>query len=40
MAPFVVIYRFREEDDTVIVLRVVDGRRRLSGRLLPRSQPI
>lgn len=38
VAPFIVIYRYREEADTVTVLRVVDGRRRLSGRLLARGE--
>jgi toxin ParE1/3/4 len=38
IAPFIIIYRYTEEADTVTVLRVVDGRRRISGRLLPRGE--
>jgi toxin ParE1/3/4 len=34
VAPFIIIYRFTEENDTVTVLRLVDGRRRMSGKLL------
>jgi toxin ParE1/3/4 len=36
-APFIVIYKYGEESDVVTVLRIVDGRRRISGRLLPRG---
>lgn len=36
VAPFIVIYRYSTEIDTVTVLRVVDGRRRISGSLLLR----
>ena len=35
VAPFIVIYQYAEDIDTVTVLRVVDGRRRISGRMLP-----
>jgi toxin ParE1/3/4 len=37
VTPFIVIYRYAEVSDTVTVLRVVDGRRRISGRMLPRG---
>jgi toxin ParE1/3/4 len=37
VAPFIVIYRYSMEIDTETVLRVVDGRRRISGRLLSRK---
>jgi toxin ParE1/3/4 len=37
VAPFIIIYRYAEDGDTVTVLRVVDGRRRISGRMLPRG---
>jgi len=37
VAPFIVIYRYSTEIDTVTVLRVVDGRRRISGSLLSRN---
>jgi toxin ParE1/3/4 len=32
--PYIVIYQHAEVDDTVTVLRVVHGRRRITGRLL------
>ncbi len=35
VAPFIVIYRYAAASDTVLVLRIVDGRRRISGRMLP-----
>jgi toxin ParE1/3/4 len=38
VAPFIVIYEYDQETDAVTVLRVVDGRRRISGRLLARSE--
>jgi toxin ParE1/3/4 len=34
VSPYIVIYRHTQADDTVIVLRVVHGRRRITGRLL------
>jgi toxin ParE1/3/4 len=34
VSPYIVIYRHTEADDTVTVLRVVPGRRRITGRLL------
>jgi toxin ParE1/3/4 len=36
-APFIVIYKHGQESDVVTVLRIVDGRRRISGSLLPRG---
>ena len=36
VAPYVVIYRHMPADDTVIVLRIVHGRRKISGKLLKR----
>jgi toxin ParE1/3/4 len=33
-SPYIVIYRHTEDDDTVTVLRVVHGRRRITGKLL------
>ena len=32
--PYIVIYRYAVAADTVIILRVVHGRRRISGRML------
>lgn len=37
VAPYLIIYRFDEGADVVTVLRMVDGRRRVSGRLLKSS---
>lgn len=34
VSPYIIIYRHTEDDDTVTVLRVVDGRRRISGNML------
>jgi toxin ParE1/3/4 len=34
ISPHIVIYRHTEVDDTVTVLRIVHGRRRISGKLL------
>jgi toxin ParE1/3/4 len=34
VSPYIAIYRHDEADDTVMVLRVVHGRRRMTGRLL------
>jgi toxin ParE1/3/4 len=34
VSPYIIIYRHTEDDDTVTVLRVVDGRRRISGNTL------
>jgi toxin ParE1/3/4 len=34
VSPYIVIYRLTEADDTVTVLRIVHGRRRITGRLL------
>ncbi len=34
VSPYIVIYRFREEEQIVTVLRVVHGRRRITGALL------
>lgn len=36
VAPYVVIYRYVAADDTVTVLRIVHGRRKISGELLNR----
>jgi toxin ParE1/3/4 len=33
-APFIVIYRHQPQDDTVTILRLVHGRRRITGALL------
>jgi toxin ParE1/3/4 len=37
VSPYIVIYRYTDNDDTVMVLRVVDGRRRISGAMLGAS---
>jgi toxin ParE1/3/4 len=34
VSPYIVIYRHTENDDTVTVLRIVHGRRRITGKLL------
>jgi toxin ParE1/3/4 len=34
VSPYIVIYRHNADDDTVTVLRIVHGRRRISGKLL------
>ncbi len=34
VSPYIVIYRYSERDDTVTVLRLVHGRRRITGKLL------
>lgn len=34
MSPYVVVHRYSEATETVIVLRIVHGRRRISGSLL------
>lgn len=34
VSPYVVIYRHTEADDTVNILRVVHGRRKITGKLL------
>jgi toxin ParE1/3/4 len=34
ISPYIVVYRHSEADDTVTVLRIVHGRRRISGSLL------
>lgn len=36
VSPFVIIYRYLPGDDTLTVLRIVHGRRRISGLLLTR----
>jgi toxin ParE1/3/4 len=36
VSPYIVIYRHRADDDTVTVLRIVHGRRRITGALLHR----
>jgi plasmid stabilization system protein ParE len=36
VAPYIIIYHYAEDADTVTVLRMVDGRRRISGKLLGR----
>ncbi len=36
VTPFVIIYRYAEIDDTVTVLRLIDGRRDISKKLLNR----
>ena len=35
--PYVVFYRYVEADDTVLVLRVLNGRRKVTRRMLQRS---
>ncbi len=37
VSPFVVVYRYVPDEDMLTVLRIVDGRRRISGRLLTRK---
>ena len=39
--PYVVFYRYAAADDAVLVLRVLNGRRKITRRVLqqPRSQP-
>jgi len=39
--PYVVFYRYVEADDAVLVLRILDGRRKITRRMLqpPPSQP-
>jgi len=34
VSPYIVIYRYSEREDTVTVLRLVHGRRRITGKLL------
>ena len=34
VSPYIVIYRYTPEDDTVTVLRVVHGKRKITGKLL------
>ena len=34
VAPYIVIYRYDEGDDTVRILRIVHGRRKISGQML------
>jgi toxin ParE1/3/4 len=34
VAPFIVIYEYDEANDTVTVLRIVHGRRKITGRML------
>lgn len=34
VSPYIVIYRYAAHDDTVTVLRIVHGRRRITGKLL------
>lgn len=34
VSPYIVIYEHDETDDTVVVLRIVHGRRRITGKLL------
>ena len=34
VSPYIAIYRHTEDDDTLTVLRIVHGRRRITGRLL------
>jgi len=37
VTPYIVIYRHSKHDDTVTVLRIVHGRRRVTGKLLSGS---
>jgi len=39
VSPFIVIYRYDATKDVVTVLRVVHGRRRITGTLLSASKP-
>jgi toxin ParE1/3/4 len=34
VSPYVVIYRYAEAENSVVVLRIVHGRRRIAGKLL------
>ena len=34
VSPYIVIYRYSEADNSVIVLRIVHGRRKITGKLL------
>jgi toxin ParE1/3/4 len=34
VSPYIVIYRYTEADSTVMVLRIVHGRRKITGKLL------
>ena len=36
VAPYIVIYRRSEDDNAVIVLRIVHGRRKITGKMLRR----
>jgi toxin ParE1/3/4 len=37
VSPYIAIYRYTDNDDTVTVLRVVDSRRQISGAMLEAS---
>jgi toxin ParE1/3/4 len=39
VSPYIVIYRFTDDDNTVTVLRVVHGRRRITAGLLAVTEP-
>jgi toxin ParE1/3/4 len=34
VSPYIVIYRYDEADNSVVILRIVHGRRRITGKLL------
>jgi len=38
VSPYIVIYRYAPDSDTVIVLRIAHGRRRMTGDLLSEDQ--
>ena len=35
--PYIILYRYTEDDETMTVLRIVHGRRRITGKLLSGS---
>ncbi len=37
VAPYIILYRYSEADNTVIVLRIVHGRRKITGKMLQRQ---
>ena len=38
VSPYIIIYRHSAEDDTVTMLRIVHGRRRITGKLLAENR--
>jgi toxin ParE1/3/4 len=39
VSPYVIIYAYETVTDVVTILRIVHGRRRISGEMLPRPRP-